>query len=89
MVPAPASHYVLPSHDIFLLQVIEMHKEKVSRREIGMLTVSKTFPPYQKVIYPKNIEPLQPYYRKPLDFSTLDDIGHGIKVRKGHSPIKK
>ncbi|KAM3820883.1 ABI gene family member 3 isoform 1-T1 [Vipera latastei] len=60
-------------------QVIEMHKEKVSRREIGMLTVSKTFPPYQKVIYPKNIEPLQPYYRKPLDFSTLDDIGHGIK----------
>ncbi|KAG8140117.1 hypothetical protein E2320_002841 [Naja naja] len=60
-------------------QVIEMHKEKVSRREIGMLTVCKTFPPYQKIIYPKKLEPLQPYYRKPLDFSTLDDIGHGIK----------
>ncbi|XP_070583141.1 ABI gene family member 3 [Erythrolamprus reginae] len=60
-------------------QVIEMHNEKVSRRAIGMLTVCKTFPPYQKIIYPKNIEPLQPYYRKPLDFSTLDDIGHGIK----------
>ncbi|KAK9397016.1 ABI family member 3 [Crotalus adamanteus] len=60
-------------------QVIEMHKEKVSRREIGMLTVSKTFPPYQKIIYPKKLESLQPYYRKPLDFSTLDDIGHGIK----------
>ncbi|XP_034271378.1 ABI gene family member 3 isoform X4 [Pantherophis guttatus] len=60
-------------------QVIEMHKEKVSRREIGTLTVCKTFPPYQKIIYPKKLEPLQPYYRKPLDFSTLDDIGHGIK----------
>ncbi|XP_032091832.1 LOW QUALITY PROTEIN: ABI gene family member 3 [Thamnophis elegans] len=60
-------------------QVIEMHKEKVSRREIGMLTVCKTFPPYQKIIYPKKLEPLQPYYRKPLDFNTLDDIGHGIK----------
>ncbi|XP_063156891.1 ABI gene family member 3 isoform X2 [Candoia aspera] len=62
-----------------IAQVVEMHKEKVSRHEIGMLTMCKTFPLYQKIIYPKSLEPLQPYYRKPLDFSSLDDIGHGVK----------
>uniref|UniRef100_A0A8C5S484 Abl-interactor homeo-domain homologous domain-containing protein n=1 Tax=Laticauda laticaudata TaxID=8630 RepID=A0A8C5S484_LATLA len=61
------------------IEQVKMHKEKVSRREIGMLTVCKTFPQYQKIMYPKKLEPLQPYYRKPLDFSALDDIGHGIK----------
>lgn len=57
-----------------------MHKEKVSRREIGSLTVSKRFPSHQKITSPPNPPSLEPYYRKPLNFSILDDVGHGIKV---------
>lgn len=34
------------------LQRVDMHKEKVSRREIGSLTVSKRFPSYQKIVPP-------------------------------------
>ncbi|KAH0626766.1 hypothetical protein JD844_001945 [Phrynosoma platyrhinos] len=62
-----------------ITQVVEIHKEKVSRREIGSLTICKTFPHYQKIIYPEHLEPLEAYYRKPLNFSSLDEIGHGIK----------
>lgn len=61
-------------------QRVEMHKEKVSRREIGSLTISKRFPSCQKVVAPPSPPCLEPYYRKPLNFSVLDDIGHGIKV---------
>ncbi|XP_054252489.1 ABI gene family member 3 [Indicator indicator] len=60
-------------------QRVDMHKEKVARREIGSLTVSKRFPSYQKVMAPPSPPCLEPYYRKPLNFSVLDDIGHGIK----------
>lgn len=65
------------------LQRVDMHKEKVSRREIGSLTVSKRFPSYQKIVPPPSPPCLEPYYRKPLNFSVLDDIGHGIKVSPG------
>lgn len=61
-------------------QRIDMHKEKVSRREIGSLTISKRFPAHQKIMSPPSPPCLEPYYRKPLNFSILDDIGHGIKV---------
>ncbi|XP_042643321.1 ABI gene family member 3 [Tyto alba] len=60
-------------------QRVDMHKEKVSRREIGSLTISKRFPSYQKIMAPPSPPCLEPYYRKPLNFSVLDDIGHGIK----------
>ncbi|KAM4756565.1 ABI gene family member 3 [Cyanocitta cristata] len=60
-------------------QRVDIHKEKVSRREIGLLTISKRFPTYQKIVAPPNPPVLEPYYRKPLNFSVLDDIGHGIK----------
>ncbi|NXP16642.1 ABI3 protein, partial [Scytalopus superciliaris] len=60
-------------------QRVDIHKEKVSRREIGSLTVSKRFPSYQKIVAPPNPPCLEPYYRKPLNFCVLDDIGHGIK----------
>uniref|UniRef100_A0A674ITI7 ABI gene family member 3 n=1 Tax=Terrapene triunguis TaxID=2587831 RepID=A0A674ITI7_9SAUR len=62
-------------------QMVDVHKEKVARREIGTLTVCKRPPHYQKIIYPTYQEPLEAYYRKPLNFSILDDVGHGIKVR--------
>ncbi|NXJ81914.1 ABI3 protein, partial [Trogon melanurus] len=60
-------------------QMVDMHKEKVSRREIGLLTISKRFPSYQKIVSPPSPPSLEPYYRKPLNFSVLDDIGHGVK----------
>ncbi|XP_033926066.1 ABI gene family member 3 isoform X2 [Melopsittacus undulatus] len=60
-------------------QRVEMHKEKVSRREIGSLTVTKRFPSCQTVVPPPSPPCLEPYCRKPLNFSVLDDIGHGVK----------
>ncbi|NWT15078.1 ABI3 protein, partial [Vireo altiloquus] len=60
-------------------QRVDIHKEKVSRREIGSLTISKRFLTHQKVVAPPEPPILEPYYRKPLNFSVLDDIGHGIK----------
>ncbi|XP_017595989.1 PREDICTED: ABI gene family member 3 [Corvus brachyrhynchos] len=68
-------------------QRVDIHKEKVSRREIGSLTISKRFPTYQKIVAPPNPPVLEPYYRKPLNFSVLDDIGHGIKVRPGQEGV--
>ncbi|NWV42663.1 ABI3 protein, partial [Grantiella picta] len=60
-------------------QRVDMHKEKVARREIGSLTVTRRFLSHQKVVAPQSPPVLEPYYRKPLNFSALDHIGHGIK----------
>ncbi|XP_053855774.1 ABI gene family member 3 isoform X3 [Vidua macroura] len=60
-------------------QSVDVHKEKVARREIGALTVTKRFLSYQKIVAPPSPPVLEPYYRKPLSFSVLDDIGHGVK----------
>ncbi|XP_014744957.1 PREDICTED: ABI gene family member 3 [Sturnus vulgaris] len=60
-------------------QRVDIHKEKVSRREIGALTVPKRFPSSQRIVAPPEPPVLEPYYRKPLNFSVLDGIGHGVK----------
>ncbi|XP_040857788.1 ABI gene family member 3 isoform X1 [Ochotona curzoniae] len=60
-------------------QMVNMHMEKVARREIGTLATVQQLPPGQKVIAPESLPPLTPYYRRPLNFGCLDDIGHGIK----------
>ncbi|XP_032727214.1 ABI gene family member 3 isoform X3 [Lontra canadensis] len=60
-------------------QMVNMHMEKVARREIGTLATVQRLPPGQKVITPDSLPPLTPYYRRPLNFGCLDDIGHGIK----------
>lgn len=60
-------------------QMVNMHMEKVARREIGTLATIQRLPPGQKIIAPENLPHLTPYYRRPLNFSCLDDIGHGIK----------
>ncbi|KAG8514864.1 ABI gene family member 3 protein [Galemys pyrenaicus] len=60
-------------------QMVNMHMEKVARREIGTLATVQRLPLGQKVIAPESLPPLTPYYRKPLNFGCLDDIGHGIK----------
>ncbi|XP_058416720.1 LOW QUALITY PROTEIN: ABI gene family member 3 [Diceros bicornis minor] len=60
-------------------QMVNMHMEKVARREIGTLATVRRLPPGQKVIPPESLPSLTPYYRRPLNFGCLDDIGHGIK----------
>ncbi|KAB0394512.1 hypothetical protein E2I00_015644 [Balaenoptera physalus] len=60
-------------------QMVNMHMEKVARREIGTLATVQRLPPSQKIIAPESLPPLTPYYRRPLNFCCLDDIGHGVK----------
>ncbi|XP_006889385.1 PREDICTED: ABI gene family member 3 isoform X2 [Elephantulus edwardii] len=60
-------------------RMVNMHMEKVARREIGTLAAVQRLPPSQKIIAPESLPALTPYYRKPLNFACLDDIGHGIK----------
>lgn len=61
---------------------MDIHKEKVARREIGILTTNKNTSRTHKIIAPGNIERPVRYIRKPIDFTVLDDVGHGVKVNK-------
>ncbi|XP_076120616.1 abl interactor 2-like isoform X4 [Alosa pseudoharengus] len=61
-------------------QTVDIHKEKVARREIGILTTNKNTSRTHKIIAPANQERPVRYIRKPIDYSMLDDIGHGVKV---------
>ncbi|EOB03278.1 Abl interactor 2, partial [Anas platyrhynchos] len=63
-------------------QTVDIHKEKVARREIGILTTNKNTSRTHKIIAPANLERPVRYIRKPIDYTILDDIGHGVKV--GH-----
>ena len=62
-----------------------IHKEKVARREIGVLTTNKSTTRPQGVknpgiVFPEQQERPIKYVRKPIDYNVLDDIGHGVKV---------
>ncbi|XP_039522416.1 abl interactor 1a isoform X5 [Pimephales promelas] len=63
-------------------QTVDIHKEKVARREIGILTTNKNTSRTHKIIAPANIERPVRYIRKPIDFTVLDDVGHGVKWLK-------
>ncbi|XP_062847199.1 abl interactor 1a isoform X6 [Trichomycterus rosablanca] len=71
-------------------QTVDIHKEKVARREIGILTTNKNTSRTHKIIAPANTERPVRYIRKPIDFTVLDDVGHGVKWLKakqhGHNP---
>ncbi|KAG5852510.1 abl interactor 2-like isoform X3 [Anguilla rostrata] len=60
-------------------QTVDIHKEKVARREIGILTTNKNTSRTHKIIAPANPERPVRYIRKPVDYNVLDDIGHGVK----------
>ncbi|KAM6934967.1 abl interactor 2-like isoform 3-T3 [Xenentodon cancila] len=60
-------------------QTVDIHKEKVARREIGILTTNKNTSRSHKIVAPGNPERPVRYIRKPVDYSMLDDIGHGVK----------
>ncbi|KAM9709956.1 abl interactor 2-like isoform 14-T14 [Menidia menidia] len=61
-------------------QTVDIHKEKVARREIGILTTNKNTTRSHKIVAPANPERPVRYIRKPIDYSVLDDTGHGVKV---------
>uniref|UniRef100_A0A7N6AT36 Abl-interactor 2a n=1 Tax=Anabas testudineus TaxID=64144 RepID=A0A7N6AT36_ANATE len=61
-------------------QTVDIHKEKVARREIGILTTNKNTSRSHKIVAPANPERPVRYIRKPIDYSVLDDTGHGVKV---------
>nr|XP_061802552.1 abl interactor 2-like isoform X12 [Nerophis lumbriciformis] len=62
------------------VQTVDIHKEKVARREIGILTTNKNTSRTHKIIAPANPERPVRYVRKPVDYSILDDMGHGVKA---------
>ncbi|XP_044188218.1 ABI family, member 3a isoform X1 [Thunnus albacares] len=63
-------------------QTVEMHKEKVSRREIGVFTAVRRVPRSHKILppAPAGTQPRPPYSRRPINYQQLDSVGHGIKV---------
>lgn len=75
----------IKSYDIIPPQTVDIHKEKVARREIGILTTNKNTSRTHKIIAPANPERPVRYIRKPIDYSMLDDLGHGVKV--GLKPV--
>uniref|UniRef100_A0A3Q2YI87 Abl-interactor 2a n=1 Tax=Hippocampus comes TaxID=109280 RepID=A0A3Q2YI87_HIPCM len=62
-----------------IAQTVGIHKEKVARREIGVLTANKNASRAHKIVAPPNPERPLRYVRKPVDFGALDDVGHGVK----------
>lgn len=63
-----------------IAQTVAIHKEKVARREIGVLTANKVNSRQYKIVAPSNPEKPIKYIRKPIDYSILDDIGHGMAL---------
>ncbi|XP_004556600.1 ABI family, member 3a isoform X1 [Maylandia zebra] len=61
-------------------QTVDMHKEKVFRREIGVFTVVRRVPRSHKILPPTSMQPRPSYSRKPINYQQLDSLGHGMKV---------
>ncbi|XP_041824941.1 abl interactor 1a isoform X5 [Melanotaenia boesemani] len=69
-------------------QTVDIHKEKVARREIGILTTNKNTARTHKIVAPANIERPVRYIRKPIDYNVLDDVGHGVKQHGNNQSIR-
>ena len=59
-------------------QTIDIHKEKVARREIGSLASNKRNPRVHKITLPTDPDRGGRYMRINYSLNVLDDIGHGI-----------
>ena len=60
--------------------MVDIHKEKVARREIGQLASAKNVVRAHKIQTPSQKERQQKYVRIKLDLNSLDQVGHGIKT---------
>ncbi|XP_028417029.1 abl interactor 1-like isoform X2 [Dendronephthya gigantea] len=63
----------------YISNVVHVHKEKVARREIGVLASSKNTTRGHKIIAPSQREQPKRYQRQPIDYNALDAVGHGSK----------
>ncbi|XP_055716015.1 abl interactor 2 isoform X1 [Phlebotomus papatasi] len=70
-----------------IAQTVTIHKEKVARREIGVLTANKVNARQYKIVAPMNPEKPIKYVRKQIDYSLLDEVGHG--VASAHAAMKQ
>lgn len=62
-----------------LKMVCNIYQEKMARKAVGSCTVSKVPVIYQHE--PVLPEPPQKYVRQPINFSILDNVGHGIPTQ--------
>ncbi|XP_063281600.1 ABI gene family member 3 [Pelobates fuscus] len=62
----------------FMSQLLDIHSEKVSRHKIGPLTTRKRFPHAEKILSEEKPGRPTTYTRNPLNFKSLDNIGHGV-----------
>lgn len=76
----------LESQSHHLAQSEQIHREKVARREIGLFTANKKTNRIPKIILPAHLERPTKYIRKPIDYSILDDVGHGVKLPLSQQP---
>ena len=68
---------------------VDIHREKVARREIGNITSNKSVVNTQGAKIRKPATELSPikYSRKRVDLSELDNIGHGIALKQDEQPV--
>lgn len=66
-----------------IAQTVSIYKEKVARREIGVLTANKVSSRQYKIVAPLNPEKPIKYVRKGIDYGQLDEIGHGVASNAG------
>ncbi|XP_037951218.1 abl interactor 2 isoform X1 [Teleopsis dalmanni] len=71
-----------------IAQTVHIHKEKVARREIGVLTANKVSSRQFKIVAPINPEKPIKYVRKAIDYSILDEIGHGVNASQSRQKIR-
>ena len=57
------------------MKTVDIHKEKVARREIGALTASKNVTRCHKIVAPASQKKQRRYKREEVDYSVLDEIG--------------
>ncbi|CAB3998880.1 abl interactor 1 isoform X6 [Paramuricea clavata] len=69
----------------YISNVVQVHKEKVARREIGVLASSKNTTRGHKIIAPSQREQPKRYQRQPIDYNALDNVGHGFQSAAAES----
>ncbi|CAD6199785.1 unnamed protein product [Caenorhabditis auriculariae] len=70
------------THQVKLVnEVVNIQKEKSARREIGYLTKGKLLIKHPKILDPgiQMKETVPRYKRTPIDYSVLDNLGHGVR----------
>ncbi|CAI4222248.1 unnamed protein product [Auanema sp. JU1783] len=72
--------FVLASNVENIKMIVNINKEKMARREIGALTTNKSISKQPKIISPPCQEAIPRYKRSQIDFTLLDQVGHGVKT---------